>query len=68
MYEKPNRESKMPGSSSSIRSIAKRAAKKRFRESTGKAAMSHASSMDAHKAHGRKTSSIRELAKMNRKK
>ena len=40
----------------------------RFPEGGGAPAMKHAASMDAHKTMGRKTSSIRELAKKNRKK
>lgn len=67
-YEKPVRESKVTHLLSSRIGKLRSMRGERFPEKEGQAAMSHASRMDAHKKMGRKTSSIRELAKKNRKK
>ena len=67
-YEKPVRESKMSHLLSSKIGKLRQMRCERFPEGGGAPAMKHASSMDSYKMMGKKTSSIRELAKKNRKK
>lgn len=68
MYEKPVRESKVGKLLSAKMGKLRQMRKERFPENDGQPAISHARSMDSKKVMGKKTSSIRELAKKNRKK